>query len=240
MVYTIRNLISDAYSESGVVGIGMTMTSQQLFEGLSKLNLILDSVYATNEITATVILPVTFTGTDVYSIGPAPEGVGDIPDFIANPPPISINQIIIKDGNVRYTARNTDPISYTSRPLSQLTTSTPEYFYYERSQPLSRIRFYEGAPTGTGEIIYKSALVDVLTTTNFNVFSRAIKPYLICELASRLAGSNGFDNTALKVQSNNEWRSYLASTYEGQSYQADWSAPNVGTGNNKYNIFEGN
>lgn len=239
-IYTIRNLVSDAYRESGIVGIGMTMTAEQQSEGVSKLNFILDSVYAQNAPLTTIVFPVTFTGLDAYTIGAVPPTSGEIqPDIAVDVVPIDISQITITVGNSRLTTYPITADSYINRSLDTITNNAPRSFWYERTQPLSNIKFLYGNPSGPGEIIYKAALVDVNPNTNFSAFPRSLRPFLVYELAAKLANSNGFDATPLQIQSNSYWNIYKNSAYEGQSYTIDYSVPGLRDNNSRNNILTG-
>ena len=240
MAYTIRNLITDAYTESGVLGIGMTVQSYQLDQGLSSLNLILDDIYAQNKAQATIALDANLDGKSNYTIGPVPATSAEPqPDIIAPLMPNDIDEIIININGVRSPCIKIDPVSYHNRPLDNIKSIAPWYFFFERTFPLGTIRFYEGQPSGGGEIIYKPNMVDVTANTDFKYYPRELRPYLVYKLAARLAENNAFDATSLNMRANNSWNNYCASTYEGQSYHADGSAPRSYDIGGKYNIYRG-
>lgn len=226
MAYLIRNLIADAFKESGVLGIGQTMQAYQTQDGLDSLNLILDEIYATDEGVPTIAKPVTFDGSNSYTVGPLPDVVGDpTPDIEVDSLISRIDRLIITLGGVRNTVLPIDPISYSARPLENVETPLPSYFYFERTSPLSTIRFYEGGPSGAGEIIYTPSIMDVTANTDTKHHPKALRPYLVYELATRVARQNGFETQSLQQASSSAWRKYKQFTYEGQSYQADASAP---------------
>ena len=241
MAYTIRNLIDDAYHKSGVVGIGMTMQSYQLSEGLSALNLILDDVYAVNQHIATITLPVTFDGRADYTFGPQPEDIltDPVPDIEIDIIPLVIEGIITTNGGVRNTCVNTTPEKYYARSLDSISNAIPAEFFYERTSPLATIRFFEGTPSGPGELIYKQALVEVTANTSYTGFPKSLRPYLVHKLGAVLAADNAFDATNLHIEANSAWARYRTSTYQGQSYHCDASAPSSDNAAGKYNIFRG-
>jgi len=239
MAYLIRNLINDAYKQSGVVGIGQTMSASQTSDGLSVLNFILDEVFATDEGATTIALPVTFTGVSDYTIGPVPDDIADpTPDIVVNTLISDIDYIVVTVDGVRQVTRSIDPISYTARPLDTINNTLPYAFYYEKTNPVGTIRFYEGTPTGPGELVYKPSIVDVTANTDMKAHPRAIKPYLMYELAARIAEQNGFDASQMKLRASKAWRDYKASIYQGQSYRCDGSAPGVDS-ELWYNIYRG-
>lgn len=240
MAYTIRDLVNDAYRESGVVGIGMTMTADQLEDGVSSLNLILDDIFARNAIHTTITYPVTFNGQYDYTIGQTPiDPLATPPDIIVPNNPVMIDQIIVYANGVRCPVLPMDPISYSNKSLDYISNSIPKLFWFERTYPYGKIRFFEGTPSGRGELVYKAALVDVTANTDYSTFPRALKPFLVYQLAYKIAGNNAFDDQSLKMQANNAWNSYVLSTYQGQSYACDRSSPNNGE-SGKYNIYAGN
>jgi len=235
MAYKMLDLVNDAYRRSGVTGNGMPMTANQLDEGIAELNTILDHIYTLNAVNTTIAYNVTFDGSSDYTIGVAPaDPLETQPDIALPIMPMTIDQIVLKSSGTREIVYPIDPITYTSRTLDSLTTSSPCLFYFERTFPFGTIRFYEGTPSGQGELVFKAALVDVTSNTDYVNFPRELKPYLIYELAYKLADSNGFETQSLKVQSNNYFNAYMASTYKGQSYCGDVSA-NGG----KYDIYAG-
>lgn len=237
-MYSIRNLIADAYRESGVVGPGMTVQAHEESSALSTLNLVLDEIYAGNDSVPSQALDVTFNGASEYTIGPAATGGADEPDILVNAIPGEINQIIVTVGGSRIVCTAVDPITYFSRADDDLVSNPVPYgFYYEQGNPLGTIRFLEGAPTGAGQLIFKPSLVDVTSNTDYKYYPRALKPYLVYELAARIAEANTFDATALKMKSTSAWTKYKQNVYEGQGYHCDASAPS-GRGD-KYNIYAG-
>ncbi len=242
MAYYIRNLIEDAYKESGVVGIGMTTQAHQLAEGLSSLNLILDEVYAGNNAQATVAADATFDGSDSYTVGPAPENPILTPELVPDVElpvmPADIASIIVTVNGVRIPTSKVDPITYNNRSLNVIQNQAPSYYFFERTNPLGTIRFYEGTPTGPASIIYKPSMVDVTANTDYKYHPRELRPYLIYALAAKLAELNAFDPTSIQIRANNAWNKYKAATYEGQCYHADASAP-TGNSGGKYNIYAG-
>lgn len=234
-MYTFRNLINDAYAKSGVVGIGMTVSSQQLSEGLSTVNEILDELYATNEYGATTSHPVTFTGASSYTMGPAGE---ETPDIDLGVVPSNIDKVIITVGGVRIPLGYITPLDFFSRSLDEISSDVPDAFTVERTFPLATLRFFEGKPTGPGELIFSPSLVDVTASTDFKHFPREIKPYLVYEAAARIAELNAFEANTLRQRAINALSKYKQASYQGQSYVADGSAPGM-CGNNKYNIYAG-
>ena len=143
MAYTIRNLITDAYTESGVVGIGMTMSSQQLAEGLSSLNLILDEVYAGNDAQTTIAQTVTLNGQSNYTVGPAPADPELTPELVPDIElplmPNDINEIIITVGGSRIPTEKVDPYTYVNRSLNSINNQAPNAYFFERTFPLGTI-----------------------------------------------------------------------------------------------------
>lgn len=242
MAYTIRNLITDAYKESGVLGIGMTLSSVQLQDGLGSLNLILDGVYAGNEGGTSTSTPVTFTGASNYTVGPQPANPilnpELVPDIELPIMPSKISGIVITVNGVRIPTTGISPDVYFSRSLNSISNAAPSNYFFERTFPLGTIRFYEGTPSGPGEIIYNPSLVDATANTDFKYYPRELKPYLIYSLAADIAESNSFDNTSLMAKSNKAWNNYKTASYEGQSYHCDGSAPRGSVGG-KYNIYAG-
>jgi len=242
MAYTIRNLITDAYAESGVVGIGMTVQAHQLAEGLTSLNLILDEVYAGNDAQATVAASVAFDGRSNYTVGPQPANPLLEPDLVPDIElpvmPSAIDEIVVTIGGVRIITKRIDPVVYHRRSLDSISNNAPSVFAFERTNPLGTIRFYEGTPTGPGEIIYKPSMVDVTANTDYKYHPRELRPYLVYALAAKLANLNAFDANDIQIRANNAWNRYKSSTYEGQHYMCDDSAP-TGESGGKYNIYRG-
>lgn len=226
--YTIRNLIHDAYRESMVLGVGMSLDATQVSDGLMLLNLILDEVYTIGMQPSPVAVPVVFDGRADYTLGPQPLDplTEPVPDFELAAVPIAINLIKYEFGGVNMNAVNIDPITYYS-DLTTVASDAPYSFYFEKSNPLATIHFYEGNPSGNGQLIFAPSLVDVTANTNYSVFPRELRSYLIYELAFRIAEQNAFDGTAIKVRSNRSWRLYRNSIVQDNNFIPDRSAPNV-------------
>lgn len=239
MAQTFRDLINDAYRESGVVGIGMTVESDQLSEGLGAINLVLDGIYAKNQIVATIAVPTIFTGVQDYTIGPSPTNGDPDPDIVVPQLPVKIDRITVYLNGVRNQALPIDPATYFSRSLETIRNQLPVAFFFERTSPIGTIKFLDGTPGDKGEIIYKQAMINVTANTLFEGFPISIRPYLIFKTAERIASNNGFDATGLRADAKEAWKDYQASCYEGQSYMADGSAPGQEPGELKYNIFKG-
>lgn len=238
-MYTMRNLVDDAYHESGVVGNGMTMQADQLGDGIRSLNFILDNIHALNMQTYTASVTVNFTGLKSYTLGTAPVLITDpTPDIIVPTSPNMIDGVYVFTGGVRYTIPPVDPETYFSA-TNILTQPYPSGYYYQCSDPIGTLYFVDGQPSGQGTITYKHSLSEVTPNTDYAQFPRELRPYLVYELAAKVALSNTFDNTSLKMQANNYWQAYQNSCYQGQKYMADTSAPGF-AGNSKYNIYAGN
>lgn len=224
MAYTIRNLIADAFDESGVVTEGMTVQAYEESKALSTLNLILDEIYGRNAGTPMGALTVDFTGESDYTIGVAdPISTEPQPDIVTDINPQIIERIILDANGSRLVAYPIDPISYHSRANNTLNDSLPIAFYYEKQNPWGVIKFYEGMPSGAAEIIMQGSLVDVTASTDYKYFPRALKPYLVYELAARIAMKNAFDATQLQVRANLNWGVYKSSIYSGQQSNIDHS-----------------
>ena len=227
----MSDLVKDAYRKAGVSGVGQPMTADQLDEGISELNLILDHLYAMNSVQTTVSTRVNLAGAPSYTIGVAPvDPLATQPDIVVPVLPLTINQIALLGQGVRTIVIPIDADTYYSRELDTLNQPLPMAYYYERSNPFGVINFYEGAPSGDIEIVYKAALVDVTSNTDYDTFPRALKPYLVTELAYKIAESNGFESQSLKMQSNNFFNAWQNASYQGQ--------PAVGTTQGtRYNIY---
>lgn len=219
MAYTMKDLIFEAYYQSGDAGTGMALSSDKISNGLMQLNTILDSLYATNAITTTIALPVTFTGAETVTIGVLPDDpLAEQPDIVVPVLPLNIDAIVYKQGQSRYNIKGVDAITYSQRYTDDNTdTIYPVAFYHQKTAPFQSIYFIYGNPSGAGEIIYKAGLVDVSTNTNYNTFPRELKPYLVYELASLFAESSGFDSTSLRIKANKFYWDYHATLHQRQS-----------------------
>lgn len=236
MAYTIRNLVEDAFRTSGVRGTGMELRSDQLEDGIRDLNLILDSVHTMGATFPTVSVAVNWTGATSYTIGLAPVGITDpVPDIEVQAVPLKLEGVNINQQGATIIVPSVDPATFFQAD-SDLATIYPAGFYYQRTRPFATLRFMEGAPTGPGSIFFRPSVAEVEPNTDFSILPRELKPYLVYELASRIAMAEKLDPVVLKMQANNSWNQYLASAYEGGRYHADCSAPGLGE-NYRYNIL---
>jgi hypothetical protein len=234
-----RTLITEAYKEAGIIGQGMTLTSEQMTQGLSSLQGILDEAYGDDAGAPTQALSVTLPGTPSFTIGPMPADplMEPVPDVALNVVPASIDKIAIRSGGVRYISFPATPETFFNRALETNEDQYPTHFYYEKSYPLSTVRWVEGQATGEAEIVYRPSLVDPTLNTDLGFYPRALRPYLRWELASIIAEQNTFESNTLRSRSQRAWNTYQRSVYEGQAYAADGSAPNRQNG--RFNIYSG-
>lgn len=238
MAYTMRNLVAEAYKESGVLGNGMTMQPDQQEDGMRALNMILDTISGLSAQPATASVTFDFNGQKSYTIGEAPELITDpVPDIIVPAKPAQIDGVFVFTGGQRYQIGPVDPTTYFGAD-NILNQPYPSGFYFQRSEPISQIHFMDGAPSGQGTITFRAILANVTPNTDYSLFPRHLRPYLVYELGARLCVSKTFDPTAMKQQANNAWSVYQSSCYQGQRYIADTSAPGY-EGGAKYNIFRG-
>lgn len=143
MVYTVNNLISDAYNCSGVVGKEFEQVSgQQYTEGLGYLNSVLAKKTADKsgipyylEYNANFII-----GQEQYYI-PGLISIDTLTFFISNPPdPIIVNPVpapptpgVAPAGNqVRYALRKVERKQYWATPRANQIQSLPYQYYVER------------------------------------------------------------------------------------------------------------
>ncbi len=237
MAYTMRNLCDDAYSESGIIGNGMKMEADQQEDAMRILNILLDSIATLNIQPATSTATVDFNGQKSYTIGEAQPNGSPAPDIVVAAKPTQIDGIFVFTGGQRYQIAPKTPEECFGAD-NILNQPYPSGFYFQRSEPLASIHFIDGAPSGQGTITYKSTLSGVTANTDYSIFPRTLRPYLLYELAARLCTANTMDPSPMKQQANNAWLAYQSSCYQGQRYVADASAPGYG-GREKYNIHRG-
>ena len=243
-MYTVRNLVADAYGDSNVIGVGMTASAREMRDGVSWLNSILDSLYTSSEFSPTVSAEtVTFSGASEYTIGPMPDlsvyPNSIIPDFIVPIMPSDISTIaFISGNNARLMSRRCDPAVFFGRPVNNVQNPFPAEFYYERKYPYGIIRFRMGTPQGQGELIYSPSYTGVAENTDLDFFPIGLKPYLRYKLAADISVANRLDETPWLIRANQALDLYTRSNYKKQNYMCDFSAPGstplVGK---KYNIY---
>ena len=245
-MYTMRELVIDAYDDAMIRSEGMQLTPQEMKKGMSMVNNILGTEFQNGDFqTTTVSFPVAFTGTDSYTIGPMPDLVAypaaATPDFVLPVPPTSITMIVLIAGaNARIMCAPCPGTHYFSRGVSNVENEYPAEFYYERTSPLSTIRFMMGTPNGPGEIIYKPAYDSATEDSDVDIWPEGLKPYLKWAVASKISAINRFDNTYLEKEAQSALAVFRRANYKGQSYTADSSAP--GSGNQfgaKFQIYTG-
>lgn len=233
MIYMVRDLVRDSHYEAGILGNGKPMTSFELERGISTLNLILDELFAKRATYAVISKSVNFSGAIFYSVGSTPE-VGDpTPDIVLDVMPENIEKVIIDSNGSRLECFPVNGQEYHARTEDLPNNNYPTQFYFERtSSPLSYLKFYDGAPSLQGELIYSAPLANVTANTHLNLFPRAIRPYLTYALSARLMEQNNFDGLSMQVRANNAFNAYIASCHEPD-------APMSRNSNIRFNIYRG-
>lgn len=239
MAYTFYDIAREANRKAGLAVNNGTISASQLSNAIEEINLILDTIYARGYGDTTISVPVTFTGASNYTVGPQPADplTEPVPDIELPIMPYSISQIIVDANGARQVTVPIDPLTYTSRS-TDVDSDIPSCFYFERTNPLGTIRFYEGAPSGEGEIVYSPLMVDVTANTDYKYFPRELRPYLIYQTAVNLAENLEFDTSVLETRANNAWNDFTDANYQGSSYKPDASAPGF-SGDYGYNILRG-
>lgn len=243
-MYTARNLVNNAYKDAGVVGVGMTMSSDELNDGISWLNTILDMMQQDQLFSSTTVADhVTFDGRMNYTVGPMPDltlnPTAQVPDFILPIMPSTlVGCVFINGNNARLQSKPCDAGVYFSRPVEIVQNPFPSEFYYERGYPLGTIRFRMGTPNCPGEILYSPSFTNVDANTVLDGFPNGLLPYMRWRLAADIAKFNLLDDTAMMSRANTALTMYQRANYKGQHYTADMSAPGATpmTGR-KYNIY---
>ena len=223
----------------------MSMTADDLGNGINLLNRLLGQQHAKGMFhTTTVAMPIVFTGTDHFTLGPPPDLINYplavTPDVIVNVVPGSIQQIIFYSNNARLSSVPMSPGSYFSRGVDQVTNPFPSEFYYERTSPVATVRFMYGTPSGNGELIYEPSYINVASTTDMELWNPDLTAYLSWQVAADLAGANRWDNGWLQTKANSALTAFKNTNRKVQSYVADGSATGRRpTGSNKFNILTG-
>lgn len=244
-MYTVSDLVRQAYSDSNIVGTGMSMTADDLQNGVTLLNRLLAQQHAKGAFHATTVaMPITFTGTDHFTIGPPPDLINYplaiTPDIIVNVAPGSIQQIVFYSNNARLSSVPMSAGSYFSRGVDQVSNPFPSEFYYERTAPVATVHFMYGTPNGNGELIYEPSYVGVASTTDLDLWNQDLVAYLSWQVASDLAGANRWDNVWLQQKANASLQMFKNTNRKVQSYVADGSATGRRvTGGSKFNIYTG-
>jgi hypothetical protein len=244
-MYTIRDLVNQAYRDSNVIGIGQTPSAEEMDDGTRQVNSLLNRQWQQGGFaTTTIALDAAFDGRDVYSIGPMPDLIvnptAEVPDFVVDVAPTLLNGIILYSGNnARLPARPITSGQYFTRGVSVVQNTYPDQFYYERRSPLAYIRWYMGAPQGPGQIIYEPSYVGVSANTDISSWNLGLQDYLKWSLAANIAALNRFDATWLQQQAQIALAEFKRANYKGQSYTADFSAGGKAIGGTKFNIYTG-
>lgn len=244
-MYSVRQLVKDAYRDSNVLGIGQAFSDDMLVRGVGLLTSILQQRQACGDFkSAMVALPVTFTGAGNYTIGPSPDLIEhpelNAPDIELPIAPVRINEIILISNNARIVSRPCSSTEYFNRGINTTSNNLPTFFYYEKTYPLSTIRFYLGQPIGSGEIIYEPNYVDADANTDVSIWPVGLLPYLRWQLASDIAGINRWDAPMLAMKAQQALEDWTNSNYKRHGYVADTSASCYHGGpSSKFNIYTG-
>jgi len=153
---TALDVINGALRALGVIGIGITASTEQQTEGMEQLNLMIDT-WRNEKLMCPFVVQESFAltaGDGEYSIGPG----GDWNTLR----PISLqDSCFVEVSSVRYPVTLIGEAQFNSIPVLAVTGSFPQLLYYEPTFPLGTIKLWP--LPGSGNTLYISALKQMVS-----------------------------------------------------------------------------
>lgn len=161
---TARDLISDAFSETNILGAGDVLSPEDEKFGLSKLNRIIDNWNAKR---AAVYCDVfqTFTLTPALS----PHTIGPAGTFVVTQRPVTIENINLIVNGARFPVTMRDQQWYFDLAIPTLTSAIVTDCFYEKDWPAGKLFFYP-VPTTAYQVILQIRTL-LAAFTDDSVFS---------------------------------------------------------------------
>lgn len=178
---TARDLIKRSLLLIGVVGQGEDVEASEANDALSALNDMLDSWSADSRaVYEESRESFTLTGASSYTIGSG----GDFDTTR----PIRIESAFVRSGETDYPLRLVDKKQYARISQKSLSSSYPNYLYYDADYPLGNIVLWPKPISGYTLHLYSlkplSNIADLDTAISLPPgFSRAIRYNLACEVS---------------------------------------------------------
>lgn len=219
---TMRDIAERAYKKAKVLGIGNKMTTDELGDAMDEANTILDELYLDNLSIAKVIKTVTISGRNI-TIGTGENTAGDEPDITVTAIPERIEQINIIRGSSRYSCIPISDKDYFGRGTDDYSDIPNSFWFnpFDADTEFATINFI-GSPNGSAEIVFNSVFNNLNSNSSLVDMPRAMRPYLLHELAWRLGDENEIQTLQnLKLMSNKAYKKMVNSTNQEATNDLD-------------------
>lgn len=244
MVADVRELLTEAHAEIGVLGAGETMSSAQAEYGLQKLNELIDE-WGTQNLTMFAITRTTFpivSGTGTYTVGPSGTVVSLETGFVLVRP-IYVPRVAFVDttqaNNPEYPLDFLDNDQYEQITFKDLQNSIPSVYYWQNTMPNATLKFWM-VPTKAGlrGVIYaKTALVGYTTINTVLELAPGYRAALVINTALAMCGGYGIRiNPLLLERAGRTLGNIKRTNFRGAQLNLDPAVlPQSGQG--RYNIY---
>lgn len=226
MSYTVRNLVTDALRNCGLIGVSDTPSADESADAVRTLNRILDG-YALSGLTAPGMRSISVQ----YPAG------AEFVEFVRGPATepwqISVTEIVMRptlvatvSGSIRETLPYMDDDEYFGR--TTISSGTVYGWHWEDNQ--SPRLFLADAPIAGIELSVIAKCDphrDVDMNTDISGWRVGLRPLLVLELSAQIAGQNGYDPSSLQAQSDRMKSAYLLSIRTPPPVRRDSSAPGI-------------
>lgn len=162
MARTARDIITSALRKLGVVASGETPSAEELQDGLSALQNMIDT-WSTSDLLGYVETEETLalvSGQQEYTIG----ATGDF----ATSRPLEILEMSLVDGGVESSFKKASAQDWRELSIKSL-SSTPTAFYYRKEWPLGRILFWPVPNEAKSIKVYSRKPIVSIVTVNSDV-----------------------------------------------------------------------
>lgn len=224
MAYTVRNLVTDALRDCGIVGVSDTPSADESADAVRTLNRILDE-YALSGLTS----PGSRAITVLYPAGA--EFVEFVRGSATEPWQIPVAEIVMRpslvatvSGQSRETLPYMDEDEYFGR--ESISSGTVYAWHWEDTQ--SPRLFLADAPVSGVElsVIAKcDPYRDVDLNTDMSGWRVGLRPLLVQELSAQIARQNGYDYSGMQAKADRLKSSYRLSIRIPPPVRRDSSIP---------------
>lgn len=224
MAYTVRDLVRDAFIDSGVIGTGATPSANEAADAVRTLNRLLDGL---------ALEGLTAPGMRVLSVAyPAgAEFVEFVRGTAVEPWQISVPEIVMRPslvavGNPRREIPYMDVDDFFAR-----STVNGGYAYAWHWEDMQSPRLFLADPPSSDAVLSVLAPCDqyrdVDLNTDVTAWRVGLRPLLCAELGAEIARQNGMDSSALAGKAALARVKYRRSVRVPLSMRLDGSAPGV-------------
>ena len=236
----VRDVVTDALREIGVLAAGEVASAEDALSGLSALNRLIDqwkteelTIYQTNRSTWTIV-----SGTQQYTLG--------LGGTINIPRPVFIDHIHFEDQSpakpIEYQMNPLTDDAWSRLPIRTITAPFPTSWYYNPTYPLGTVELWPVPTSATLlGVIYAPAAVSEFTDLSTLIsLPPGYRRMLVKNLAMEMAPSYTRPTSGeLQLQASDSKAAVKRSNKRLMDMQIEAAALGMSKGKFRYNILSG-